>query len=206
MGICGGSGSGKSYVLDQISDRLSSDTITFIAMDNYYVPMAELPLEEEDLVNFDHPDAFQWGELLKDMKTLMRGDAIQLKEYTFNNPKAKPKTIEYHPNPIVIIEGIHVFYHQDLRSLMDLKIFIDAEEHLKLSRRLIRDDAERGYSQKEVLRDYERFVMPMYKQYVEPLKSQCDLIIPNNQTVEIAVDVLKNHLQTILMQTKSDNF
>ena len=119
-------------------------------------------------------------------------------EYTFNNPDVEPKTISYAPAPIILIEGLFVFYHPSVMNRLDLRVFVEAEDHIRLARRIKRDGKERGYPVDEVLDMYLKFVAPMYRKYVEPFKHDCDIIIPNNDHMENAVDVLAHHLDAVL--------
>ncbi len=200
VGICGGSGSGKTYLLNQLMKLLPENQATLISQDNYYKPLEELPTNEDGLVNFDHPDSVNMDLLVKDLHLLAQGTTVNLLEYTFNNPNATPKPITYHPAPLIIVEGMFVFHYAPLADDIALKVFIEAEEHIKLLRRLKRDAEERGYSFEVVLRDYERFVAPMYQRFVEPTKKTSDLIIPNNDDIDKAIQVLINHLTQVLRE------
>jgi len=198
VGICGGSGSGKTYLLKQLMKLLPYEQATLISQDNYYKPLKELPVNDDGLVNFDHPDSVNLDQLVEDMQCLASGTPVHLMEYTFNNPHATPKPLTYHPAPLIIVEGMFVLHHKPLAQQMALKVFIEAEEHIKLLRRLRRDAEERGYSFEVVLRDYERFVAPMYQRFVEPTRKNSDLIIPNNDQIDTAIQVLVNHLYKVL--------
>lgn len=198
VGICGGSGSGKTFLLHQLSHHFAEKDITFISQDNYYKPLEEQAKLDGGLVNFDHPTAMDHGRLARDLQHLIHGERVHLTEYTFNNPEVTPRQLTYRPAPLIVIEGLHVLHHPPVRQLIDLKIFVDADDHIKLARRLRRDLSERGYSHDSVLRDYEKFAAPMFKKYVEPLKMECDLIIPNNVHMYKAVQVLCHHLEIVL--------
>jgi len=202
VGICGGSGSGKTYLLQQLMRHFSTAHATLISQDNYYRPIHELPVNEDGLINFDHPEAVNLDRLVQDLDLLKQGNSIELLEYNFNNPAVQPKPITYHPAPIMIIEGMFVLHYKPLLAQMALKIYIEADEHIKLVRRLKRDAEERGYPFEVVLRDYEKFVAPMYQRYVAPTRKDSDLIIPNNNQIDTAITVLVHHLKTILGNTK----
>ena len=200
IGICGGSASGKTFLLRQLLSQLPEEAVTLISQDNYYKPLEAQIRDEEGLVNFDHPESVNLDRLLADVKALMRGETFEIEEYTFNNPKIQPRLIPMRPAPLMILEGLFVFYRADLAQTIDLKIFVDADEHVRLSRRLRRDHKERGYSYESVLRDYEKFVAPMYHQYVYPTRQRCDFIIPNNKHMYKAIQVLVSHLRTVLAE------
>lgn len=172
--------------------------VTLISQDNYYKKRGEQRKEADGLINFDHPDAIRLDLLTQDVKRLIAGESIELQEYTFNNPNKVPKTIVMKPASLMIVEGLFVLYHEPLAQIQDLKVFVDAQEHIKIGRRLKRDISERGYSMESILRDYERFVAPMYEQFVAPSKQIADLIIPNNKHMYKAVQVLVNHLRSVV--------
>lgn len=198
IGISGGSASGKTYLLKQLLDRYSRDQLTLISQDNYYLPREKQKRDASGDINFDHPDAVDLDALVVDLQKLSRGETITLNEYTFGNLNAVPKQIVYAPSPIMLVEGLFVFYKQAIAEQLDLKLFVDAEEHIKLSRRIRRDFEERGYDVEEVLSRYEAHVIPMYKKFVAPYKEQCDLIIPNNFHMQKAVKVIMDHVDRIL--------
>ncbi len=195
VGICGGSGSGKTFLLDQILHHWPLASITLVSQDNYYLPLEAQRKEADGLTNFDHPDSVDLHRLETDVRELMQGHPVRIQEYTFNNPLATAATIVMKPAPIIIVEGLFIYHRQSLSKLIDLKVFVEAHEHIRLARRLRRDDSERGYSSESVLRDWERFVAPMYRQFIEPTKYDCDLIIPNHSHMYRAVQVLLHHLE-----------
>jgi uridine kinase len=198
LGISGGSGSGKTTLLRQLVQHFGDETLTLISQDNYYISRELLPRDEEGEINYDHPSALDLNLLATHLAKLVAGESYEIPEYTFNNIAIVPKTLKFHPSPIVVIEGLFVFNHPDVARLLDLKVFVDTSEHLRLSRRIRRDASERGYGLDEVLSYYEKYVVPMYRQYIEPFKNQCDLIIPNDDHMENAAVVLINHLDAVL--------
>lgn len=200
VGICGGSASGKSFLLDQLIGSLPSAQLTQISQDNYYRKYADQKKDEHGLVNFDHPESVDLDLLQVDVRRILDGETVTVQEYTFNNPNQIPATIRMEPRPLIILEGLFIFYHEPLAQLIDLKVFVEADEHIKLSRRIRRDGQERGYSLDSVLRDYERFVAPMYHRYVAPTKWDADLIVPNNKHMYKAIHVLVNHLNVVLKE------
>ncbi|MEL6191028.1 MAG: uridine kinase [Bacteroidota bacterium] len=197
VGICGGSASGKTFLLNQLREQLKDLTISEVSQDNYYKPLEDQVKTPEGLVNFDHPNSLLLEELYVDMDQLIQEKSITREEYTFNNPSATASMLKIDPSPVIILEGLFIYHLPELRRLIDLKVFVEAEEHIKLARRLRRDISERGYSLESILTDYTKFVAPMYEKYVEPTKRECDLIIPNNRHMYKAINVLVNHIRAV---------
>lgn len=190
IGITGGSGSGKTYLIESLSSRFKQEEVCLISQDNYYRLREEQLKDENGVTNFDLPSAIDHDRFHEDLARLKRGEVIVKKEYTFNNPNAVAKTIELHPAPILIVEGIFVQYFKEIESELDLKIFIEAKDHVKLSRRIRRDNEQRGYDLDDVLYRYQYHVMPVYERFIEPLKHNADLVIPNNSHFDRAIEVL----------------
>ncbi len=202
VGICGGSASGKTFLLNQLLTQLPASDISLISMDNYYKPMEEQKVDEEGLVNFDHPDSVDLDRMLADVRKLLAGQTLHIEEYTFNNPRIVPAMLEIKPARVIILEGIFVFYRPELAQLIDLKVFVEADEHIKLSRRLRRDHTDRGYTIDSILKDYEKYVAPMYQRFVVPAKQICDIIVVNNRRMYKAIQVLVHHLESVLKEKK----
>jgi uridine kinase len=198
VGISGGSGSGKTTLLRSVVERFGEESLTLISQDNYYISLADLPRDLKGEVNFDHPSALDLEALALDLGKLQAGESFQLEEYTFNNPTVVPKILNFDPAPIVVIEGLFVFNHPKVNQILDLKVFVDTSEHLRLARRIRRDAAERGYGLEEVLDYYEKFVVPMYRQHIEPFRAECDIVIPNDRHMDRATSVLIDHLDAVL--------
>ncbi len=196
LGICGGSASGKTYLQDQLMAQFPAGKLTLLSQDNYYKPLDAQERDAEGLVNFDHPNSIDLDRYTTDVRALIHGKTLTIQEYTFNNPQKQSQTLTFHPAPLIILEGLFVFFQVALNELIDLKVFVDAEEHIRLARRLRRDTTERGYSVESIMRDYEKFVAPMYQRYIAPTKLHCDLIIQNNTHMQKAVDVIRDHLIT----------
>jgi uridine kinase len=190
IGITGGSGSGKTYFLKNLSKHFSEKEICLISQDHYYKPRHLQAVDEQGVQNFDLPGAIERDIFLDDILKIKNGVTLRKTEYTFNNPKASPKTIEFKPAPVIVIEGLFVQYFPEIEKELDLKVFMEAKDHLKLSRRIRRDNEERGYDINDVLYRYENHVMPIYETLIEPLKHRADLIIPNNNHFERALEVL----------------
>lgn len=198
IGISGGSASGKTTFLVSLMARLKAENVCLVSQDNYYRPRHLQPTDDSGVQNFDTPNSIDFEQYADDLRTLQAGKTVERSEYTFNNPDIEPKMLELKPAPIIIVEGIFVFYLPQISDLLDFKVFIDAQEHIKLSRRIKRDREERGYDLEDVLYRYERHVAPSYQRYIEPFKYEADIIIPNNQSFDQALDMLVNYIKTKL--------
>jgi uridine kinase len=196
VGFTGGSGSGKTFFLSSLIQMFSPDDICFISQDNYYFPREQQPKDHNNVTNFDLPESIDFESYIQDINQLKAGQTVERKEYTFNNEKAVPKDLIFKPSPIIIVEGIFVLSEKRLSDLLDLKIFIDAKDHIKLKRRIIRDNDERGYDLEDVLYRYEHHVIPTFEKYTKPYKDLSDLVIPNNSDFDVALQVLVAFLKT----------
>ncbi|GAB3653298.1 uridine kinase [Echinicola sediminis] len=195
IGITGGSASGKTLFLSKLLQTFEPEEICLISQDNYYKPIDQQPLDDEGIENYDTPYSFDFDAYAADIKKLQQGHKVFRQEYTFNNPNRTPKMLEFTPAPVVVVEGIFVLYSPQLTDLLDLKIFIDAKDYIKLKRRIVRDKVERGYDLDDVLYRYEKHVMPTYEKYIEPFKHDADLIIPNNNSFVKALEMVKIFLK-----------
>lgn len=191
IGISGGSGSGKTTFVKELEQSFSKEQVCLLSQDNYYKPREEQVVDKHGEWNFDLPESFKKEEFHQGVLKLINGEELVLKEYTYNNPLVEPKMLTFTPAPIIVIEGIFVFHFEDVSNLMDLKIFIDADEHIKLIRRIKRDKMERNYPLEDVLYKYEHHVFPAYQKYILPYKSECDIIVNNNVSFEDAMEALK---------------
>lgn len=198
VGITGGSGSGKTYFLQGLSSHFSSDELCLISQDNYYKDREFQPVDENGVKNFDLPQAIDHEAFRDDLAKLKTGQDVIKKEYTFNNPAAESKMLTFKATPIIVVEGLFVQYFDEIASQIDLKIFIEAKDHVKLGRRIKRDQIERGYDLDDVLYRYQQHVMPVYESLIDPLKYNADLVIPNNHHFTKALDVLVVYLRTLL--------
>lgn len=199
IGITGGSGSGKTYFLNNLSKRFKPEEICLISQDNYYKPIETQKIDEKGIENFDLPEAIDRETFHKDIIRLKGGQTLTKKEYTFNKPR-EAAILEFKPAPLLIIEGLFVQYFPEIEKELDLKLFIEAKDYLKLSRRIRRDNDERGYDLNDVLYRYQYHVMPVYETLIEPLKHRADLIIPNNDHFQHALDILTLALRAKLSQ------
>lgn len=190
IGITGGSGSGKTFFLKNLESRFTGDELCLISQDHYYHPREMQLHDDRGIKNFDLPESIDYKQFQQDIQTLKRGEVLKKKEYTFNNPNVTPKILEFKPAPVIIVEGLFVQYFPDIEKELDLKIFIEAKDHVKLSRRIKRDKEERGYDLQDVLYRYENHVMPVYETLIKPLKHRADIVIPNNSHFNRALDFL----------------
>lgn len=190
IGITGGSGSGKTFFIKNLESRFTDSELCLISQDHYYHPREMQQHDERGIKNFDLPESIDHRQFQLDIQTLKRGEVLRKKEYTFNNPNVTPKILEFKPAPVIIVEGLFVQYFSDLEQELDLKIFIEAKDHVKLSRRIKRDNEERGYDLEDVLYRYENHVMPVYETLIKPLKHRADIVIPNNSNFNRALDFL----------------
>lgn len=198
IGITGGSGSGKSYFVQELVDQFEPGQICLMTQDNYYRERDHQPVDERGVKNFDRPESIDGDKLYRDLCTLAEGRSVEVVEYTFNNPELEPRKFVFDPAPILIIEGLMVFYWKYIREMIDYSVFIEAEELVKVKRRIVRDAKERGYDLDDVLYRYEKHVAPFYRQYLEPLKKEVDIIIPNNDSFDKGLDILKGFISSKL--------
>ena len=196
IGITGGSGSGKTRFLNRLLNQFTASEVCLVSQDNYYRNRDEQPVDEKGIKNFDLPESIDFAEFKKDIIALKEGNSVSRPEYTFNNPKATPKQIELHPAPVLVVEGIFVLHDQEIAKVLDLKVFIEAHDYIKLKRRIIRDDKERGYDLDDVLYRYEHHVMPTYDKYIKPYKKDANIIVPNHTDFSEAMAVLSSFIQS----------
>jgi uridine kinase len=195
IGITGGSGSGKTSFIKQLASHFTPDQICLISQDNYYKPKELQYVDEAGIENFDLPDAIDRQAFVKNIIEVKGGRNVSVPEYTFNNPAVKPKIIQYRPAPILIVEGLFIFGYPEIENELDLKIYIEAKDHIKLTRRILRDNVERGYDLNDVLYRYENHVMPVYEAYISPLKATAHFIIPNNRDFRVALAIIVDYLK-----------
>jgi uridine kinase len=198
IGITGGSGSGKTHFIKALSSHFRADQICLISQDHYYKSIDAQKIDAQGVSNFDLPESIDRAQLHSDIQKLKRGESVIRKEYVFNTPGVTPGLIEFKPAPILIVEGLFVQYFSEVEQELDLKIFIEAKDYLKLTRRIRRDNEERGYDLNDVLYRYHHHVMPVYESMIEPLKHHSDLIIPNNRNFEKALELLARGLKSLL--------
>jgi uridine kinase len=191
IGIAGGTGSGKTTVVNQIIKQLPTDEVCVISQDSYYNATDNLPYEERAKINFDHPRAIDFELIIRHLKALKAGNNINQPVYSFVTHSRTKDTVKTHPRKVVIVEGILIFNNKELRDLFDIKIFVHAETDERLIRRLKRDITERGRDIDEVLSRYQTTLKPMHQQFIEPTKNFADLIIPNDRFNNVAIDIVR---------------
>ncbi|OGX82255.1 uridine kinase family protein [Hymenobacter coccineus] len=195
VGITGGSASGKTTFLNRLLAAFPEDQVCLVSQDNYYHPRDQQVLDEQGVHNFDLPASIDSVAYAADVLALSQGQEVRRQEYTFNNAAATPKQLVFRPAPIVVVEGIFVFHFAEIAKLLDLKVYIDAQEHVKLHRRIIRDRDERGYDLADVLYRYTHHVAPTYEKFIAPYKHDADVVIPNNQHFDKGLEVLVGFLK-----------
>lgn len=195
IGIAGETGSGKTTVVRKIVNSLAPGEVVLLPQDSYYKDSSHVPAELRQQINFDHPDAFDWPLLLQHIQMLKEGKSIEQPVYHYQTSSRLAETIHVEPRPVIIIEGILALCDPDLRNMMDLKIFVDADPDERLIRVIQRDVVERGRTAEAVMERYTRVLKPMHQQFIEPTKRYADLIIPEGGSNEIAIHILKMYIE-----------
>ncbi len=196
IGIAGGTGSGKTTVVNQILDELRHDEVDVIYQDSYYKDNSHLTYEERVEINFDHPQSIDFELLVRHLKELKKRKSIQQPVYSFKEHNRTKETITVKPRKVMLVEGILVLANPEIRKMFDLKIFVHTDSDERLIRRLKRDIHERGRDMDEVLERYQNTLKPMHQQFIEPTKEFADIIIPYNRYNEVGVNVV----QTIIKE------
>ena len=196
IGIAGGTGSGKTTVVNTIVDELQHEEVEVISQDSYYRDTSNLSYDERTKINFDHPKSIDFDLLTKHLKQLRAGESIPQPVYSFKEHNRTGETIETPPKKVMLVEGILILTHPELRELFDIMIYVHADSDERLIRRLKRDMKERGRDLDEVLNRYQTTLKPMHQQFIEPTKEFADSIIPNNRYNTVAVDIV----QTIIRE------
>ncbi|MDX1277387.1 uridine kinase [Oceanihabitans sediminis] len=191
IGIAGGTGCGKTTVVDQILNQLPEGEVGIISQDSYYQDTTHLSYDERVKINFDHPRSIDFELLVDHLKELKNGNPIEQPVYSFVKHNRTGDTIKTLPRKVMIVEGILILTNPELRDMFDIKIFVHADSDERLIRRLKRDIAERGRDINEVLTRYQNTLKPMHQQFIEPMKEYADIIIPNNKYNTVAVDIVK---------------
>lgn len=191
IGIAGGTGCGKTTVVNQIINELPNEEVGVISQDSYYRDLSHLSLEERRQTNFDHPNSIDFTLLEEHLKMLRKGKSIEQPVYSFLECNRTDKTVPTHPTKVMIVEGILILTHAAIRQMCDIKIFVHADTDERLIRRLKRDVNERGWNLDETLEKYQTIIKPMHEQFIEPTKEFADIIIPNNRYNTVAVEIVK---------------
>ena len=195
IGIAGGTGSGKTTVVRKIVESLPAGEVVLLPQDSYYKDSSHIPAEKRQSINFDHPDAFDWPLLREHLAALRQNIAIEQPTYDYITSSRLPQTLHIEPREVVIIEGIMALYDPALRSMMDLKVFVDADPDERLIRVIQRDMLERGRTAQAVMDRYVRVLKPMHEQFIEPCKRYADLIVPQGGSNQVAIDILTMYVR-----------
>ena len=198
IGICGGTGSGKTTITNRLTQALSEDSVLLLQQDHYYKDTPHLPLEERAKQNFDHPESVDTQLLISHVRALREGQAIERPVYDFTQHRRVPATVHLEPRPALIVEGILIFENPALRNLCDIKIFVDTEADLRFIRRLRRDIRERGRTVESVIDQYMATVRPMHTEFVEPSKRYADVIIPEGGYNEVGIDLVIQKIRSLV--------
>lgn len=202
IGVAGGTASGKTTIVNKLKEYFQND-IELINHDCYYLAHNDMPFEEREKLNYDHPNSFETDRLISDLKLLKQGYSIQRPVYDYTIHNRAKETVTVYPKKVIIVEGILVLENPKLRDLMDIKIFVDTDADERLMRRIMRDMQERGRSIESVVKQYSETVKPMHEEFIEPSKKYADVIIPRGGSNTPAISMLIEHLKTQL-DTTSD--
>ncbi len=205
VGITGGSASGKTLFMHSLLSSFTKDEICHVSQDDYYKPIHEIPRDNNGVENFDLPETIDYMLFAEHITKLRNGEKVEHIEYTFNNPNAPKRKLYFHPTPIIIVEGLFIFYYPEISELIDLKVFVDAKEHFKIKRRILRDNNERGYDLNDVLYRWEHHVSPTYEKFIKPLKAEADIVVNNNLNFNKGLEVIKSFLKERLATEKGND-
>ena len=200
IGIAGGTGSGKTTVVRKIVEALPPHYVAVVPLDSYYNDTTHLTNEERRAINFDHPDAFDWKLLIRQVNELREGRAIEQPTYSYIISNRLPETIHVEPKPVIIIEGIMTLINKKLRDMMDLKIFVDCDSDERLIRNIQRDTIDRGRTVSMVVERYLEVLKPMHEQFIEPTKRYADLIIPHGGQNEKGIGILCKFIEGLVKE------
>lgn len=202
IGVAGGSGSGKTTVIRRIVDAIGKERLVCLQHDSYYRDLKHLSFEERSKQNFDHPSALETELLIRHLQALKEGYQVEVPIYDFTKHVRKEEKRLVHPKKIILLDGILIFREKQLRKLLDIKIFVDTDDDIRLLRRIRRDILERERSLESVLNQYEQYVRPMHLEFVEPSKRYADIIIPRGGENEVALDMVLASIQEQLNKAK----
>lgn len=197
IGITGGSGSGKTTFIEHLELRFDKSHLCVVSQDDYYFPRENQLIDENGITNFDLLESIDIDQLYQDVQKLCQGESIERLEYTFNNENKTPQVKKFNPAKVLVVEGIFAFNHKALFDLMDLKLFVHADDNLKVIRRIKRDAEERNYPLDDVLYRYEKHVMPTYQKHIAPFINEVDLVINNNNKFDSALKVIEVFIKSL---------
>jgi uridine kinase len=206
VGVAGGTGSGKTTVVNEILKGLDNNRVLLLQHDFYYKDRSHLPFEERENINYDHPDALETSLLIEHLKKLKAGFSVELPIYDFATHTRNSKTWLAEPSKVIIVEGILIFSQPELRKLLDIKIFVDTDADIRFIRRMERDIAERSRTRVSVIRQYLDTVQPMHLKFVEPTKRYADVIVPEGGFNKVAIDVLITKIKSVIDKNEEMNY
>ncbi len=195
IGVTGGSGSGKTYFVNQLVSALGLENVCLFSQDNYYRPREDQPKDPQGIENFDLPVSVDMPAFGRDLAQLIQGKEVQRPRYNYNKPDSPQEFVVYKPLPVLVAEGIFVMHETYITDMMDLRLFVEASAPVKIRRRVLRDAQERGYGLEDVLYRYEKHVMPAFEQYIVPHRRKVDLVINNDNGFGTALEVLVTFLK-----------
>ena len=198
IGIAGGTGSGKTTVVNKIINSFPAGEVAVMPQDSYYKDLSYLPLSERNKINFDEPAAIEWQLLVEHLKRLRNGEAIEMPTYSYLTCTRQEETVKVQPHDVVIVEGILVLTNAELREMLDVKVFVDADADDRLIRVIARDCVERGRTPEIVINRYQDVLKPMHCQYIEPCKRFADLIVPQGGSNTVAINLLTDYIDSRL--------
>ncbi len=202
IGICGGSGSGKTTLLKRMSNELKHLKPCVFSMDNYYLPITKQLKDENGEYNFDLPTALDREKLHQDLYHLSTGQSIEVKEYHFNSPPNKTTLITLHPSPIIIVEGLFLFYYEEVKRMIDFSIFMEVDHTTQLDRRLYRDQETRGYSREAIIYQWENHVLPCFNMYLQPFEQEADFRFHNDSRADDEFERLMYEVNMLIAKQK----
>lgn len=200
IGIAGGTGSGKTTVVNKIIKSLPKGEVAVLPQDSYYKDSSHVPVEERSKINFDEPAAIEWSLLVQQLRELQQGKTIEMPTYSYLTCTRQPETVTVAPRDVVIVEGILVLTDPVLRAMMDVKVFVDADADDRLIRVIARDCVERGRTPQIVITRYEEVLKPMHSMYIEPTKRYADLIVPQGGNNTVAINLLTDYIESRLIK------
>ena len=200
IGIAGGSGSGKTTVVNKITDKIGNNQLAIISQDSYYYDSSHIPMEDRKRINFDHPNSIEFSLLIEHIRRLKQGQSIEQPIYSHITCTRSERTMHVDPKDVIIVEGILVLSNPELRDLMDIKVFVETDADERLMRRIQRDMIERGRSIDSILTQYRETVKPMHEQFVEPSKKYADIIIPRGGENLTGINILTEHLKLMMAE------
>lgn len=203
IGIAGGSGSGKTTVVNKIVEALPKDSVAVVSQDAYYYDNGDLSLEEKLKINFDHPNSIEWPFLIKHIQRLQQGEDIEMPIYSYVACARAKETQKVKPREVIIVEGILILTNSRLRKLLDVKLFVSTDSDERLMRIIRRDIQERGRNYDDALTHYSSFVKPMHQQFIEPTKLFADVIIPQGGKNKVAIDMVVSQIKLNLKRIRA---